>query len=388
MDAEVCGLCHVSRAKYTCPRCNIRYCMLDCYKGDKHSDCSELFYRECFIGEMKDRHVSDEEKMRLLKMIERTEEENPIEDFTLEEDLEERLKDLNVEDLGEDEMDELWSRLTLQEQEDFKAAVASGSLRDEKGHHVVQSWEPWWLKHDSGLVKELDVSSKSTKPCSKDLAKSPSPLVAFNLVNVLFPYVVFQRIFNGCGVSEFSEEFSKYCTTTSEYLLKNVSFHSAEKAISGATEKCVEAANAYQIQVEKVFFVECIQDVSHLLIGPDPENKEQYAIQAISDLKRGCQKCRKLLKTEIDSLGSSGACQPLKENRKLLFQIVKKIEYLISYCSKHNEIFSFLSIEVSEIYKKRLDEEKVQTELETSVENLRKKPVVKKPTKNLIVELD
>ena len=36
--------CQKNFSKYTCPRCNLQYCCLDCYK--KHGDrCTEGFYR-------------------------------------------------------------------------------------------------------------------------------------------------------------------------------------------------------------------------------------------------------------------------------------------------------------------------------------------------------
>ena len=45
----VCPLCLKNQSKYTCPRCNTRYCSVDCYKSVKHKDCSEMFYKDCFM---------------------------------------------------------------------------------------------------------------------------------------------------------------------------------------------------------------------------------------------------------------------------------------------------------------------------------------------------
>ena len=40
--------CNQKASSYTCPRCHVRYCSLDCYK--KHSaQCTEGFYR-CVAG--------------------------------------------------------------------------------------------------------------------------------------------------------------------------------------------------------------------------------------------------------------------------------------------------------------------------------------------------
>ena len=49
---SVCPLCLKQPSKYTCPRCNTRYCSLDCYKSEKHRDCSEMFYKHCFMEGM------------------------------------------------------------------------------------------------------------------------------------------------------------------------------------------------------------------------------------------------------------------------------------------------------------------------------------------------
>jgi hypothetical protein len=49
-----CPLCLKNASKYTCPRCNTPYCSVDCYRSDKHRDCSEGFYKDCFMeGEFK-----------------------------------------------------------------------------------------------------------------------------------------------------------------------------------------------------------------------------------------------------------------------------------------------------------------------------------------------
>lgn len=38
--------------KYSCPRCNILYCSVNCYKSEAHLQCSETFYKDCVVQEM------------------------------------------------------------------------------------------------------------------------------------------------------------------------------------------------------------------------------------------------------------------------------------------------------------------------------------------------
>lgn len=37
--------CQSQNFKYSCPRCNIKYCSLDCYRSQAHRQCSEAFYK-------------------------------------------------------------------------------------------------------------------------------------------------------------------------------------------------------------------------------------------------------------------------------------------------------------------------------------------------------
>ncbi|KAK6305490.1 hypothetical protein J4Q44_G00242700 [Coregonus suidteri] len=53
-QSKVCGLCLCQPSYYTCPRCNVPYCGLECYRSTNHSVCSEEFYKESVLQELKD----------------------------------------------------------------------------------------------------------------------------------------------------------------------------------------------------------------------------------------------------------------------------------------------------------------------------------------------
>ncbi|KAH9013874.1 hypothetical protein EDB84DRAFT_1228143, partial [Lactarius hengduanensis] len=38
--------CRRQFSRYTCPRCNLLYCSLSCFRAEGHSQCSEPFYRD------------------------------------------------------------------------------------------------------------------------------------------------------------------------------------------------------------------------------------------------------------------------------------------------------------------------------------------------------
>ncbi|XP_068183677.1 zinc finger HIT domain-containing protein 2 [Antennarius striatus] len=49
----VCMFCKCKPSCYTCPRCNLHYCSLACYQSPDHSLCSEEFYKEAVLRELK-----------------------------------------------------------------------------------------------------------------------------------------------------------------------------------------------------------------------------------------------------------------------------------------------------------------------------------------------
>lgn len=53
MKCEFCGC--VKDSMLTCPRCNVHYCSLNCYRHKNHLQCSESFYRENVEEDLKSR---------------------------------------------------------------------------------------------------------------------------------------------------------------------------------------------------------------------------------------------------------------------------------------------------------------------------------------------
>lgn len=85
--------CNTGQAKYTCPRCSLPYCSVDCYKSTSHLDCSEGFYKECVESEMKNA-IDPEDKNKMMQILKRVHEQG-INQFDPLDD--------NIEDYAEDD---------------------------------------------------------------------------------------------------------------------------------------------------------------------------------------------------------------------------------------------------------------------------------------------
>ncbi|KAM9808438.1 zinc finger HIT domain-containing protein 2 [Syngnathus typhle] len=208
-NSKVCMLCKCKPACYTCPRCNLHYCGVACYRSPDHSMCSEEFYKESVLEELGNIGEADQEgkkKMHeiLLRLRQKAQVTNGGMESVLREagmeqagnieamDLLSRLAELQesgadsagemedilrtLEEIGGQEDDEepaesvtrhlseldldkfseeeLWALLDNREKEKFTGLLREGTLAG-----LIPVWRPWWEEHDQvgrALVEVLE----------------------------------------------------------------------------------------------------------------------------------------------------------------------------------------------------------------------------------------
>lgn len=67
--SAVCMLCKCKPSCYTCPRCNLHYCSLACYQSPDHSVCSEKFYKEAVLRELKHMGTTESEGRKKMQEV-------------------------------------------------------------------------------------------------------------------------------------------------------------------------------------------------------------------------------------------------------------------------------------------------------------------------------
>ncbi|GAV68704.1 zf-HIT domain-containing protein/SHQ1 domain-containing protein, partial [Cephalotus follicularis] len=215
----ICHVCQKQFSQYTCPRCNSRYCSLQCYKS--HSvRCTESFMRENVVEELQQLQSDDETKHKMLQILKRFHSEDEMGsmdgyDSTLSDETVQKI-------LSGDEVN--FEDLTLEEKKLFHRAVASGELSK-----MIEPWDPWWLKlsaktislskegtqlvqplamQDTPLPSENDLESNQLNdfpsgpetplpPVSKLSSKTPSLLLPVHLVDIIYSYCFTLRLYNG-----------------------------------------------------------------------------------------------------------------------------------------------------------------------------------------------
>ncbi|XP_068623885.1 zinc finger HIT domain-containing protein 2 [Battus philenor] len=290
---RLCGICDSNRSKYCCPRCDVFYCSLDCYKSEKHLHCSESFYRDCVNEELSSYHAGDEAKQKMIDILKKVHNENindELEDIDEVEDvldsdddgeidLHERVKGLNLEDA-----DAVWNVLTEDERNEFEALI-----QGEVGS-ILPQWEPWWMRNKKVKIIEEVASLNQTDDCKKcpnirtvpkfhTLTKiQPSPAITFNIANILASYAFTMRYFNGeIDVKETVCHILDICTN----LNMNTNFDELATAIESVAQKCLQSE---LIETDEVSLDVMRHDTFLILKGPSENNKSYYCKAALSDL--------------------------------------------------------------------------------------------------------
>ena len=180
-NKRTCDICKKSQASYTCPRCNIQYCSLECYRDPvEHLKCSEDFFQNEVITELK-----------LCKLDDKKCQSKIIEILKKESQMHEKEQilpgDLTEESESEDESEPV----NLDEDKLIKA------YRDE-----INKWSPWWIKYKESLIKELNqhdfefkLNSNLMKKSTKVNVENASSMLFDDIICLFYTYSIFAYIY-------------------------------------------------------------------------------------------------------------------------------------------------------------------------------------------------
>ncbi|XP_076249698.1 zinc finger HIT domain-containing protein 2 [Calliopsis andreniformis] len=356
---NLCELCNTHSRKYTCPRCGIGYCNIDCYKSEAHLECSESFYKQCIEEELKSQEKDPEDRNKMIEILRRVHEQDlkyvdletdgttNEEEEELEEqmdsddeedalDLEQRLQNINL-----DNADEVWSALTEDEKQQFEALLKNGEI--EK---LLPEWIPWWTYHvNRKLIQDMSQQSdKETNefpalvqvPLFNELQKA-SPNVQFNITNVIYAYTYIANYYNGDYLNcplEATIIFLDLC----DNMKLNNNYDNAESAIASVINNVVNC-NWLPQDEQTVLAFKKAGDM--IMQGPGQENKYFYISIALSELHRLLTTAKKELSKYKNKPESKEFSKKFAQryntdytnlSKKTLLLYCKKLEYYLSWC--------------------------------------------------------
>ncbi|XP_052859194.1 zinc finger HIT domain-containing protein 2 [Drosophila gunungcola] len=384
---EKCHFCRETPFKYTCPKCNALYCSVGCYKSKDHLKCSEEFYKSCIQDELSGNTVTQEsqEDMRkiydILKRMRETDggfnpqdfdtdglenpldsdggeeaeledegEEDPAEEDPREEDFEEdiaaRLKGVDINDA-----DEVWSRLTTEEQEEFQKLITNSDIMK-----LMPDYKPWWNKPKNSKIVVISTPEEAAKKensmpeiysniakFSDICNKTPSPCLHYNLWNILSAYACVARFFGGEQRTNASEAVA-HLVNLSATLKYGTNFEDAEDAIVSVEMEAITTGNGPagaaavgSARAGANFLVESReqlqQDARQLMATKD------HKLAALSDVLHLLQQTKAMSRrknpqeAEFQKLFAL-ASGSVELDRTKLSQLVRKIEFMLSYVAR------------------------------------------------------
>ncbi|KAK3107832.1 hypothetical protein FSP39_023131 [Pinctada imbricata] len=376
-------MCLKVNARYTCPRCNIPYCSLACYKSEGHMTCSESFYKDCFMEGLENQDVSQDEKKKMLEMLERVEQEDQdfLDSDDDEEDLHERLAGLDLDNDAE----EIWNRLTDKEKEDFQKMTADGRLGN-----LVEVWTPWWQVKDNKIQEVGKDSSKSSNlpnivkdiPDIATLLKNskPSADLKNNVINILYAYAFVCRLHNGDHMTSCVES-AKDLLAVSEVLDQNVVCTSGPQAVQYCMKQIQQNP---ALRVPQDFQASVIHDVIALLKGPSNSEPLKFVLCALSQVHDIICKCQRTERKDSKSHNGEGHSVL---DRKMLSGLKKKLKFLLGWTERFgmalHSLIPELQLEYCAVQSDLSEQGQTQEAVEKNLPNLRRKS----PGKPLIQEL-
>ncbi|CAH0758494.1 unnamed protein product [Diatraea saccharalis] len=295
--------CESNPKKYCCPRCGIFYCSLDCYKSEKHIECSESFYKDCVNNELSSLNVDNESKQKMIDILSKISKQDVYdpEDFndlrkvgydgeSIDSDdeadlsLEERIKDLNLDD-----PDALWKVLTTDEKNEFEALLSKGDFGS-----LIPQWEPWWMfSKTEKLVEDVDDKNDDEKnalmkcpqllnvpPFSALTSVKPSPAIRNNISNVLASYAFIMRYFNG---EVDPVESTAYLLSICGNLHNNVNYEDLATSVEAVAQMCLQS-DLIETDISALDIMR--RDTFLILQGPSEKNKLYYCKAALSHLHK------------------------------------------------------------------------------------------------------
>ncbi|KAJ1523997.1 hypothetical protein ONE63_010541 [Megalurothrips usitatus] len=265
--------CDTNDSLYVCPRCNIPYCSLACYRNTKHLNCSELFYKDQVLSTLSSNEGEENAEGRrrmeeiLLKLHEadagcpgELDSDDEDEEEEQDDELSSRLAGVSLDDA-----DAVWQRLTTSERAEFEKLLQTGGITD-----LLPEFSPW-----SKLVEEVkssDVESKDsasnegssnnsitsngsipviikTIPSFNDICKKgASPCLPFNTVNIVGAYVYMVRCFNGEHL-EWPSQAAFVSCNLSGTLSNNQNFDNMSEAITSIAVNMTQKENSCEEEI-------------------------------------------------------------------------------------------------------------------------------------------
>ncbi|KAM0786710.1 hypothetical protein ACM66B_002152 [Microbotryomycetes sp. NB124-2] len=179
---DICGICKAQVSRYTCPKCNLHYCSLQCYRSPQHGDCTESFDRSSLVSDIESAPgQTQQQKQAMMEILNKFEsdslQQDELNDGGAEDnDLADKLNGVDLDSLSPEELLQL---LSPDDRAAFHASLASKGRTAELVAREVEPDTPWWEAEragqtgsDGGLPEDDAESERHSFSCRPTMISS------------------------------------------------------------------------------------------------------------------------------------------------------------------------------------------------------------------------
>ncbi|CAO3577344.1 unnamed protein product [Absidia cylindrospora] len=350
----LCYICQEKASNYICPRCNLRYCSLACYKDQKHGSCTETFYKDNVMAEMRSMDSDDLNKTSMQKILNKFEAENDQlnaheqqqslvrneSDNTLK-TLEQQFEDM---DIAKTDASLIWDLLSPQERHDFQALMKMDAWQGLD----LPEYEPWWTVPvsvvtdlDSDHGDDIGVSDIPPLPTaipalSAILKSPPAPHLIFHLLHVLMTYAYLARQTMGDLADDIEYGVqSTYCLSHAVLFSTATNSNNPFQGIGDVLTDIRRQINDLEHQnsiTSSALDIMLLQDAEYLLT-----HGKDYAIRALGEIYQLLDHASKDKTLVLPSLSSSSTSAAA--TRKKVGLAARKAYFFMAYANhlKHSQ---------------------------------------------------
>jgi HIT zinc finger len=189
---DICNVCRQCESRYKCPRCQIPYCSVACYKqhDTDGASCTELFYQDRVSTVL--HYEAKEQSKSMQQILNRCHQVTSEDDSDQDEEVFEEALFRLAEALqnGTATAEDAERHLTPELRPEFERAVKNGELTT-----MIERWHAWWMPEfvseqspnaDLGVHRMTLDERLLRVPSFRKLRTGPLPALAYNAVDLLY----------------------------------------------------------------------------------------------------------------------------------------------------------------------------------------------------------
>ena len=389
-----CLVCQKHEARYTCPRCEIPYCSLECYRvhgnndnnvdsaqdlgdgssSDVRRSCTEAFYQDrvSSVVNLEVKEQAENTRHMIQKVYEEQQEQLDEPEDISQDQLLSILRALEKQESPE-ELQALVCSLSPNIQQSLDYAVRNGHVQE----WLIEPWHPWWKSEltpvnadsqngttddndcdndavlnnggrtlDDRLLEEIPCFAELKPKEHKSRSRNSQPAdvdLRFNLVDILYGVVSTLCLFNGvnnASCRDNSTEAAEALIQSSLVLSKDARWSHLEQVLTSicctpSPRDCfLDVYNSRETSSTAMSNEAILREVALILNG-------NFRMVARA-LLEGMDILRCSIATTEERESEHGHVQRSKSTRKMK-RLGKKMEYFLSWSKQQQQQPSFFS---------------------------------------------